>query len=231
MLFRSALAIPFLLLAASAQQAIVNVPSADVTPKGKMMLLHETQVRAWKPDRYWYGTNFFTYGVGKSTEVAVTNWNLGTPAAENLAMGVGFKSSIPLVRDESSRWHAREPRLIVGQMTVFPMRHAGVGTVAYAMGSTRVGTKHTRISAGALGGTHHLMKHNTTAFAGAVEQPVGRKLALVTEWFSGENEFGFLIPGFVYTPTPHQMFVVGYKIPNKAANGPQGFIIEYGRFF
>jgi hypothetical protein len=75
------------------------------------------------------------------------------------------------------------------------------------------------------------MKRDTAAFAGAIEQPVSRKLALVTEWFSGENEFGFLIPGFVYTPTPNQVIVVGYKIPNVAVNGPQGFIIEYGRFF
>jgi hypothetical protein len=216
---------------ASAQQAIVNVPSADITPKGKVLLLHETQVRTWHPDPYWYGTNFFTYGVGKNTELAVTNWNLGTPAAENLAMGVGFKSSIPLAGEGAHGWGEREPRLIVGQMTVFPLREAGVGTMAYALMSARFGPKHTRISAGALGGTHHLLKHNTVAFAGAIEQPVSRKLAIVTEWFSGENEFGFLIPGIVFTPTAKDVFVVGYKIPNVAANGPQGFIIEYGRFF
>jgi len=75
------------------QQAIVNMPSADITPKGKHFLMHETQVRPQMAGRYWHGTNFYAYEVGKSTELAVTNYNAGGPAAKNFATGIGFKSS------------------------------------------------------------------------------------------------------------------------------------------
>jgi hypothetical protein len=60
-----------------AQQAIVNMPSADITPAGKHFVMHETQMRSWNPGRYWYGTNFYCYGVGRDTELTVTNWNTG----------------------------------------------------------------------------------------------------------------------------------------------------------
>lgn len=90
----------------------------------------------------------------------------GHAGAENLAMGVDFKSATRLVFDETSRWHRREPGLIVGQMTVYPMRHTGVGTIAYSLLSSRSGTKGTQVSDAIQAGTHHSMNHNTTAVAG-----------------------------------------------------------------
>jgi hypothetical protein len=73
----------FSLLNVTAQQAIVNLPSADITPKGKHFIMHETQWRPWNPGRYWYATNFYCYGIGKNTELAVTTYNSGTPQALN----------------------------------------------------------------------------------------------------------------------------------------------------
>ena len=64
---------------AYAQQAIVNMPSADITPKGKHFLMHETQTRAWNPGRYWLATNFYAYGIGRDTELALTSYNAGSP--------------------------------------------------------------------------------------------------------------------------------------------------------
>jgi hypothetical protein len=59
------------------------MPSADITPKGKHFVMQETQWRPQQNGRYWYSTNFYTYGLGKSSEFAITNYNSGGPAARN----------------------------------------------------------------------------------------------------------------------------------------------------
>ena len=83
----------FVVSLASGQQAIINMPSADITPKGKHFLMHVTQTRAWQPARSWSGTNFYAYGTGHSTELAVTSYNGGSPLSKNFATGIGFKAA------------------------------------------------------------------------------------------------------------------------------------------
>jgi len=51
------------------QQAIVHMPSADITPKGQGFVMHETQ---WRP------------------------WGDGSPGVINQNVGLGFKSAVPL---------------------------------------------------------------------------------------------------------------------------------------
>ncbi len=210
-----------------AQQAIVNMPSADITPKGQVFLMHETQARWWKQGPYWYGTNFFTYGVGGNTEVAVTSYNHGSPNAPNAAIGVGFKSAIPLLKE---RLAEREVKLTVGQMMIFSTSGKGVGSFSYAHGSFKLPKLGTRVTAGISGGTSELFKRDTVHFIGSVEHKLGKRWMLVTEWFSGRHDFGFVVPGVLYHPTERTVVVVGYKIPNHPSNGKPGFVFEFGVF-
>ncbi|OYW08222.1 MAG: hypothetical protein B7X34_09080 [Acidobacteriia bacterium 12-62-4] len=117
------------------QQAIVNMPSADITPKGKHFLMHETQARAWGPGRSWSGTNFYAYGVGRSTELAVTSYNGGSPLARTFSTGVGFKSAPQFWRESRPELEAK---LTVGQMMLFNHRGGGLGSFTYTHGSFRV---------------------------------------------------------------------------------------------
>jgi hypothetical protein len=208
-----------------AQQAIVNMPSADITPKGQGFLMHETQWRPWGAGSYWYGTNFFTYGVGKNTEVALTTYNAGTPAVQNQNVGFGFKSAIPL-KDDSS-----EKKLTVGSMAIVNYRGQGVGNFSYTHYSFRLPKVKTRLTMGGWFGTHQLFKKNTGNFLGGVEHPLSKKVILLTEWFAGNHDFGFVIPGVLFHPTPRQMIVVAYKMANDPRNGKNGLVIEYGFFF
>ncbi|MDX2151178.1 MAG: hypothetical protein SFV54_10620 [Bryobacteraceae bacterium] len=212
----------------SAQQAIVNMPSADITPKGKVFLMHETQMRAWNPGRYWYGTNFFAYGVGRSTELAVTTYNAGSPRALNEAVGFGFKSSPQIL---SERWASREMKVTVGQMAVVNYRGGGLGSFSYSHFSLRVPGLETRLTAGGWYGTKELFKKDTGNFLGGIEQPVGKKFVLLAEWFRGRHDFGFFIPGVLYHPTKRHIIVAAYKIANTPANGKNGLVLEYGITF
>lgn len=78
----------------SAQQAIVNLPSADITPAGKNFVMHETQLRPYEPNPFWKATNFYCYGAGHHTELCLTTYNMGTPWSKTTNVGLGFKTGL-----------------------------------------------------------------------------------------------------------------------------------------
>ncbi len=213
-----------------AQPAIVNMPSADITPKGKNFFMHETQVRAWNPKPYWYGTHFYTRGIGYATELAVTSYNLGSPAVPNFNTGIGFKSSPQIFKKQLPN---RELKLTVGQMAVMNHRGGGLGSFSYSHLSFKLPKLDGRVTAGGWHGTRQLFKRNTGNFLFGYEQPIGKshKLYWVNEWFAGRHDFGFFITGFLYHPNKRDIFVVAYKIPNVLDNGRHGLVVEYGFFF
>lgn len=211
------------------QQAIVNMPSADITPKGKNFVMHETQWRWWSAGSYWYGTNFYCYGLGHATEFALTNYNSGTPAAPNFATGIGFKSSPQIFAKSHPE---REIKITVGQMAILNHRSQGLGSFSYAHLSFRLPKLHTRVTGGGWGGTRQLFKKNTGNILAGIEQPIwGEKLVAVNEWFRGDHDFGFFITGLLYHPSKNHIFVAAYKIPNRIVNGKPGIVLEYGFFF
>lgn len=215
------------LLTAHAQQAIVNMPSADITPKGQGFLMHETQLRPYQAGayRYWYATNFFTYGVGRNTELALTTYNAGAPSTKNQNVGFGFKSAIPLAPD------SRERQITIGSMGLWNYRGQGVGNFSYAHYSWRLPQARTRLTMGGWFGTEELFKKNSGNVLAGLEHPVNKRFILLAEWFAGNHDLGFFVPGVLFHPTPRQMVVVGYKIANNPRNGAGGFVVEYGFFF
>lgn len=225
----NARAIPLLILAAPtvslAQQAIVNMPSADTTPKGKSFAMHETQWRWWSPGAFWYGTQFYCFGVGRSTELTATVYNAGTPGASNFATGAGFKSSPQIF---GRKYPNREIKVTFGQKLVMNHRSQGLGSFSYGHVSFRAPKLKTRLTGGAWAGTKQLFKRDTGDVLAAVEQPLtpGGKIVFVNEWFRGRHDFGFLITGFLFHPTKRHVVVAAYKIPNAPVNGRAGIVLE-----
>jgi hypothetical protein len=212
------------------QQAIINMPSADITPRDKNFFMHESQWRQWKPSPYWYGTHFFCRGVGHATELAVTSYNAGAPGAENFVTGVGFKSAPQLFSVEHPE---REVKLTVGQMTLFSHRAQGLGAFAYAHLSMRLPRWKTRLTGGGWAGTKQLLKRNTGDFLAGLEQPLDSKghYVLVNEWFRGRHDLGFFITGLLFHPNKRDIVVVAYKFANRPENGKNGIVLEYGLIF
>jgi len=201
------------------------MPSADITPKGQLFVMHETQWRPWNPGSYWFGTNFFAYGVGKNTELALTTYNAGTPATRNQAIGFGFKTAVPLSAGKS------EQKLTVGTMGLANYRGLGLGNFTYGHYSLRLPKVKTRLTAGGFAGTEQLFLRNTANFLAGIEHPINKKIILLSEWMAGRHDLGFFIPGVLFHPTPRQFVVVAYKIPNHRQNGAAGVVLEYGLYF
>lgn len=206
------------------------MPSADITPKGQHFLMHETQMRSWGMNRFWAGTNFYAYGAGKSTEIALTSYGGGSPLSPTFASGVGFKSA-PLIKKDG--WLAdREAKLTFGSMAILNHRGKGLGNFSYAHYSMRVPKFNTRITGGGWFGTEQLFKVNTGNVLAGIEQPVGKRFNLLAEWFGGSrHDMSYFIPGILFHPKRNHFIVFAYKIPNPGSGGSHGIVLEYGLVF
>ena len=203
-----------------AQQTIFNVPSADVTEKGKIFLQHESQFSG----DFGLHTEYGAYGIGKHTEIDLTLFGVGTKNVRNEVLGIGFKTVFPL--HEKS-----ETKLTFGHLIPVSLRGDGVGGYTYSHLSTRLPRLKTRITSGVLFGTTTLFDRDIVCYIAGLEQPITKRLSLIMDYHSGKHANGFLIPGFSYYLGKDYTLFAGYQIPNNRANGDNGFVIELAKFF
>lgn len=111
--------------------------------------------------------------MGASTELTVTNWHAGPSGAPNFATGIGFKSSLQLLKE--SHPHA-ELKLTVGQKLVLNHRGLGLGSFSYSHVSFRTPKTHRRLTAGGFHGTRQLLQRTTGNFlTGLLYHPDGTR--------------------------------------------------------
>ena len=203
-----------------AQQTIFNVPSADITEKGKIFFQHESQFS----NKFGLFTNYGAYGIGKNTEIDLTLFGVGTHKVRNEVLGIGFKTVLPL--------HEKtETKLTIGHIIPVSLVGNGVGGATYSHLSTRLPKINTRITSGIFIGTTTLFGRDFVSFIGGIEQPITKKLSIIMDYYSGKHSYGYLIPGFSYTFNPNLILYSGYQIRNNKANGDNGFVIELAKFF
>lgn len=64
----------------------------------------------------------------------------------------------------------------------------------------------------------------------AYEQPLSGRVNFVVDWFSGENRFGYVTPGFSFTTTSKSALFTGYSISNHG-HGKNALLAFYGITF
>ncbi|HSA06837.1 MAG TPA: hypothetical protein P5556_06635 [Candidatus Gastranaerophilales bacterium] len=212
---------------ALAQQTIFNAPSAEVAQKGRIFTQGEFQFRPWKPGRFMLNTDYFAVGIGHNTELDMTLFNVQSPASNNITLGTGFKSAIPLFKEKLPK---TELKAIIGTEVLASLEGNGAGNWSYAALSGRVPKVNTRLTAGVSYGTKDIFGVDTVAFIGGVEQPITKNFGLQADWYSGKEHFaGFFIPGFYYAFPKDVTLYAGYQIPNSSKNGVSGFVIELAK--
>ncbi|MDX2130409.1 MAG: hypothetical protein SFU91_15340 [Chloroherpetonaceae bacterium] len=226
--FAASFMIFFLSQSLQAQQTIINLPSADQTPKGKWFFLHESQIRTTDPT-YWITTNFLTYGLTDEIELAATQYQFGTPRQPYTAIGFGYKGTKQFFETSLPEW---ELKLSFGQMFPISTTGRGVGIWTYGFGSFRLPYLKTRLALGMGYGPRQnfgiSVLHTTASF----EQPLFAHINFLGEWFSGSvHENAFFIPGLNYH-AGNLILILGYKISNLANfNANDGIVFEVGWFF
>lgn len=204
------------------QSLIVGVPSTDVTPKGHVMIAHESQFNRFQaPRNYWNSFTFGTIGLGANTEFAATLYGPGRPATGNNTLAIGLKHRMPLAK-AGNRW---EPTLAVGAMLPFSLVGRGTGYWGYSAFSFRLPTK-TRITAGPSHGTRQVFGVNATKAIVGIEHPFNKKWMFVADWMSGTHDLAASIWGMAYHVNPQLVVIAGYKIPNNARSGKPAPLLE-----
>lgn len=215
--------------ASYAQQTVFNVPNADVSPPKVIFLQHESQFKPYNPNAFWLGTHYSTLGIGHNTELTGTLFNLGAPNTNNIALGIGFKSAIPILKE---KYPKREFKITAGSEILVSLDGNGTGNWSYSHVSARIPKLNTRLTSGISFGTKQVFGENKICFIGAIEQPVTKKLTLIADWYSGnEHSMGYLITGFGYELPKGVHIYAGYQIPNSSKAGEPGFVVEMSKSF
>lgn len=218
----------FLLLAtpALAQQTYINVPSPAVLEEGQNFLQHESQFKTQDPGQFLNATNYYARGIGGDTELDVTQFNLSTPASQNISIGIGTKTKFEL--DKKSVY---KPTIILGLMAPFSLQGNGIGHWIYSSFNFEIPQSNTIISAGISKGSKQIFGHETTAFMGGFEQKITGKLSLLGDWYSGNHNLGMGAIAFGYYFRKDLVFYGGYQIANSNQNNLNSYVVEIATIF
>lgn len=212
----------------TAQSTIFNVPSTDVQSPGKVYLEGDFIMHygSYRDGGYQtYGPRVVV-GLPGKTEVGVNlyytraqpgepidiqpnfKWQFYENEKLGLAFAAGVVFSTPITRRSRGRTY--------GQL--------------YAVGSKSFpGTYGPRVTFGGyrLVGTFDDGTDKTGVILG-LEQPITRKLSFVTDWYSGNNDYGYVIAGAGVTLSPKSTFYAGYNFGNQGrGNNSLGAFYSY----
>lgn len=200
---------------ARAQQAVVNVPSADVLDRGRLYLETDHYARPWEtesPDAAFFLVRA-VYGMGSQVEVGA---NLGP--FDYLRESHPFLDAAIKVRMLHVEIGPDDPpssaSLIVGAHPGAALRDDLFRNYAYAAGAFRAASTQTRAGAGVYHATRNVFTDESRfGVQLTAEQPVAGipGFTIVADWFSGVG--GYATPGFSLTNGTFTL-IAGYGFAN-----------------
>jgi hypothetical protein len=215
-----------------AQQTIFNVPSADITEKGRFYLQHEAQFKLIKPNQFYTTTNYATYGIIKNIELNATQFNIGSPASRNASLGFGFKANLASeIVTKNLHLEKYQPKLILGSMIPISLQNQGIGRWIYLEGNIFIPQSKTRITSGLTSGSKQIFGKKTAGFLGGIEQKISTNFSLIADWYSGNHAMGLLAAGFSYQFPREVILFAGLQRANSKKTAANGLIVEIGKTF
>lgn len=205
-----------------AQQTVFNVPSADVMERGKVY--SELDV-SFTPSASSSGlTPRVVAGIGRRVELGI---NLN---------GIGIPGVVQVTPTTSFKWKAvdrteRQVSFIIGDDVSIPAVHRSysAGNYLYAEIAKTWASK-ARVTAGAYDFSSHVVANGNRAGGQfAVEQPLGDRVILAADWYTGRHALGYITPGVVLKQSQRLTWYVAYEVGNSAVSqGNHQFLIEIG---
>jgi hypothetical protein len=211
--------------AARAQQTVFDVPSPDVLDKGKVYFELDGTARPVNP-MYTF-TPRIVIGAGHDIEAGMNFDGLSEPATGQNILSPTIKWR--LWKDEEAGWE-----FYVGDDLFFPVRKRtyDAGNYFYACFSKKW-KRGTRVSAGGYDFTKHVVAAaNRAGGQFTLEQPVGRRLTLAAEWYTGNNAVGYVNSGAIIKLTGKLTLYAAYQVGNAGVSqGNHQFLWEFGYDF
>jgi hypothetical protein len=213
-----------------AQTTIFNIPSTDVQAPRKVYFEADfiTHFASYKDGGYQtYGPRVVV-GLPGNTEIGVNVFHTRASDPASVDVQPNFKW----------QFYSNEKRglaVAAGVLVSIPVtrRHENNTTgLVYVVGSkTFTGKYGPRLTFGGynLLGRFEDGTDKTGVIAG-YEQPLTKRLSFVTDWFSGNNDYGYVTPGVGIILSPKQNIYAGYSIGNQG-RGNNSLGVYYGYTF
>ena len=215
---------------AFAQSTIFNIPSTDVVAPKKTYVEFDFISHLESHDNGGFQTYVprVVYGLGKGVEVGVNV--AATSSAAPTAVYAQPNIKWQFYANEKSG-----TALTVGAIAYTPLRNRDSNDsfgLFYGNASKRFsGDYGPRLTVGGYGlaGYDFDGLDKGGAMVG-YEQPVAKKVSFVADWFSGENGFGYVTPGFSFALPKSSLLNIGYSIGNTGKKN-NGLFVYYGITF
>ncbi|HKO97231.1 MAG TPA: hypothetical protein VJU86_09580 [Pyrinomonadaceae bacterium] len=214
----------------AAQSTVFNIPATDVQSPGQVYLeanfiMHYGSIREGGYRNY--GPRVVV-GLPGNTEVGVNVYYTRALPAEPIDVQPNFKWQF-YSNEETGLAFA------TGVLVSTPVTRRSLGTTSaqvYVVGSkTFSGFKDPRVTFGGykLFGDFEDGTDKSGILLG-YEQPITKKISFVTDWSSGNNDYGYLVVGTGITFSPKSLLYAGYNFGNQGrSNNSLG--IFYGHTF
>jgi hypothetical protein len=218
---------------AFAQQNLFNIPSGDITPQGKLFYQHQLNVYSSKLE----SKGHFVYGLGGG-------WDAGVNV---VGKGFYFTPEWQALYNDKAEKGATYP-VIMGtvqkQFVVSPKLHINIGTQAGVNVSNRLANKEFNYFAYTIG-SYHFMKGsrvvggiyqtnrmfvgtgNTFGYLAGYELKLTKRLYLMGDWVSGNNDGSVAVLGGMYNLSKRVQLCAGWLVPNPETPKPSGLVLEF----
>lgn len=216
-----------------AQQNFFNIPSGDITLKGKVFYQHQLNVYSKNVE----SKGHFVYGLGKGWDVGVNlvgkgfyfqpNWRAKYNSNPN--QGALYPMLMPtlqkqfMVKDN----FAVNLGTQVGWNLSNKLSNKELLYYNYALGIYYFNKKKSRVVAGAYQTTNFFVGNgNTTGAMLGYEINLSKRWYLMGDWVSGRNDAGVGVFGFMYNVSKRVQFCSGVLVPNGLSDRPMGVVLE-----
>ncbi len=206
---------------ARGQETVFDVPSADVLDRGKVY--GELDGTAWEADGRATLTPRVVIGVGHGVEVGANFNGISEPEAGEMTVSPTIKWQ-PWSTETGWSFYA-------GDDLFFPVRERSyhAGNYFYAVLAKK--WKHgTRVGAGGYDFTKNVVAGaNRAGGQFTVEQSLGARLTVASEWYTGNQAVGFVNTGLILKLTRKLTGYAAYQLGNAGVTtGNRQFLWELG---
>jgi len=213
-----------------AQSTGLNIPSTDVLSEREGYLEADflAHLSSYESGGYQVYGPRVVYGLGKRTEIGLNAFYTHTNPAEPVELQPNFKWKF-------FEHQETDVAAATGVLFFIPVTQRSSSTSRaqiYAVVSKSfkgdLGPRFTVGGYGLIGSVEEgTTKHGVLL---GYEQPISKKLTLLADWSSGNNDFGYLGGGFGITLPRNSVLYVGYNVGNQG-RGNNSIGVFYGLSF
>lgn len=216
------------------QQNLFNIPSGDITPKGKMFYQHQFNIYTRKLESKAH----FVYGLGKGWDAGVNLVGKGfyfTPVWRSMhnsdpnkgalypVLLLTLQKSISLGDHWQMNWGSQ-----AGVNLSSRLRNKKLNYFFYGLVSFKPGKQHRlKLILGPYYTTPMFVgSGNRAGVLAGYEMKIRSGWYLMGDFISGNNDAGVMVLGLVKTVSRRVQICAGYMIPNPKTPKPPGLVLE-----